>query len=106
PASLRGRRRPECGWDEIAPKPLHSRRFQIELEALAHDPGKRATHRMRLPARDLLLRLPEIERDDPIGIRSARPNLGVRSSIFGRDSIQLKNNAEPKLYGSCGPQSD
>jgi hypothetical protein len=36
--------------DPIDPDSLDKARFQIELEALAYDPGKKASHRMRLPA--------------------------------------------------------
>jgi hypothetical protein len=34
----------------IGPDTLDGRRIQIELETLAHDPGKKAAYRMRLPA--------------------------------------------------------
>jgi hypothetical protein len=36
--------------DPIDPDTLDKARFQIELETLAYDPSKKATHRMRLPA--------------------------------------------------------
>src|SRR5262245_50696565 len=36
--------------DPIDPDTLDKGRFQIEFETFAHDPGKEATHRMRLPA--------------------------------------------------------
>jgi hypothetical protein len=36
--------------DPIDPDTLDKARFQIELETFADDPGKKAAHRMRLPA--------------------------------------------------------
>ena len=44
------RHRSMIARDPIDPDPFDDRRHQIELEALAHDPGKKATHRVRLPA--------------------------------------------------------
>jgi hypothetical protein len=43
-------RRTMIARDLIDPDTVDDRRHQIELEALAHDPGKKPTHRMRLPA--------------------------------------------------------
>ncbi len=36
--------------DPVDPDTRDERRLQIELETPAHDPGKKAAHRMRLPA--------------------------------------------------------